>query len=118
MLVAMTITGCSMMVPNESVEPVWRRFTIAVDTIGTDRPAILLVADDAGRVVGRAVPDIVAPDKHELVTFYVPPGRSWRIFVDGEVFILGTEDRVPITIFTGGRGERGVEWAPPGSVAP
>jgi hypothetical protein len=114
MFVAVTITGCSTLLPNEGVEPGWRRLKITVDTTGTDRAAILLVADDSGRVVGRAVPSIVAPHKHERVTFDVPPGRSWRIFVNGEALILATDGRVPITIFSGGPGGRRVEWAAPG----
>ena len=118
LLVALTVMGCTMLVPAERLEPGWRRFTIAVDTIGTDRPAILLVADDAGRTVGRAVPSIVAPHKHEQVTFDVPPGRSWRIFVSGEVLIFATDARVPIAIFTGGPSGANVQWTAPSSVAP
>jgi hypothetical protein len=118
MLVALTITGCTMLVPNERLEPGWRRFNVAVDTIGTDRPAILLVANDSGQVVGRAMPNVVAPHKHEQVTLDVPPGRSWRIFLNGELFIVGTDDRVPMTIFSGGPGGPRVEWAPSSSVAP
>jgi hypothetical protein len=118
MLVVLTTTGCSMLVPNEGLEPGWRRLSIAVDTIGTDRPAILLVADDSGQVVGRAVPNIVAPNTHERVTFDVPPGRSWRILRNGQVVILATDNMVPVTIYSGGPSDPGVQWAEPGSLTP
>ena len=84
LLVVLTITGCSMLLPNQGLEPGWRRFIIAVDN-KSPRPAILLVAEGTpptGRVVGRATPSTVPPLSAMDVAFDVPPGQSWTIFVN------------------------------------
>ena len=117
MLVALLTTGCAVLVPDERLEPGWRRLTIAVDTIRDDRPAIFVVADDSGMTVGRAAPNVVAPQMHEQVTFDVPPGRSWKIYLNGAVVIDGADARIPITIYSGdatGPFPPSYEWASPG----
>jgi hypothetical protein len=84
MLVALTITGCSLLLPNEGLQPGWRRFIILVAN-DSPRPATLVVADDtsvAVRPVGRVSPGTVPPMTAMDVTFDVPPGRSWMIVVN------------------------------------
>jgi hypothetical protein len=49
------------------------------------RPATLVVAEDEatmGDTVGTATPSVVPPGATVLVTFGVPPGEAWAIFVN------------------------------------
>ena len=61
-----------------------RTWIIPVENMSA-QPARLFVADDAspiGDTVGTAEPATVQPGATELVTFTVPPGQAWAIFVN------------------------------------
>ena len=82
LVVVLTITGCSVLVPNQ--EAGWRGFIIPVAN-DSPRPATLVVADgtfEVIRLVGRVSPSTVPPMTTKDVTFDIPPGRSWMIVVN------------------------------------
>ncbi len=61
-----------------------RQWIIPVENLSA-QPVRLFVAEDElqmGESVGTAVPATVAPGSSERVTFTVPPGDGWAIFVN------------------------------------
>ena len=61
-----------------------REWVIPVENLSAE-PARLLVAEDIpgiGQTVGTATPETVAAGATESVTFTVPPGDEWAIFVN------------------------------------
>jgi len=67
------------------VAPVGSREWHIVVENSSDVPASLFVAEDGGQMgalVGTATPSTVAAGQSERVTFRVPPGGGWAIFVN------------------------------------
>lgn len=110
LVVVVTITGCSMLMPDPEPLAGGRRWVITVDNQSA-QPASLLVAVDGapgpgtniGPTVGRASPSTVPPHAVMEVTFDVPAGafraptgETFAIFVNPDQagmgpLILGTD---------------------------
>ena len=126
LVVSLAITGCSMLVPGPEPLPGGRRWIIAVDN-RTARPAVLLIGEDAmapnPRWVGNVAPNPVAPFSAVDVTFDVPPGGGWAIFVNprpdsGPVIIAadvpqGVSGKMPFTIEIEANGAAGTSFPGP-----
>jgi hypothetical protein len=82
LLVVIAASGCDYEPP---VPLGGRRWVLPV-TNHSPRPATLIVAEDgpfgAGRAVGTVTPSVVLPGATVEVTFGVPPGTGWAIFVN------------------------------------
>lgn len=83
LLVAFALAGCeSEGLAGPPAE--WRSLVVTVGN-ASPWPATLMVGETGpimGRPVGIAVPDVVPPGDTTDVTFGVPSGRNWAIFVN------------------------------------
>ena len=117
-IVAM-LSGCAG-ISNLTMPAGSREWTIPVENLSA-QPVRLLAAEDIpgiGQTVGTAVPATVAVGASESVTFTVPPGDDWAIFVnpgpDRGPLILARDvpsdasGPLPLHISVGANGEAGV----------
>ena len=86
LLLALALAGCeSESLAGPPAE--WRSLVVTVGN-ASPWPATLMVGETGetapitGQPVGIAVPGVVAPGVTTDVTFGVPPGRDWAIFVN------------------------------------
>jgi hypothetical protein len=109
-LVTVTVLALGLVACDLSEVLVGREWIIVVEN-ESDEPARLVVANDEvpiGEVVGWANPPVVAPRSTMEVTFSVPTGERWAIFVNpgpetGALLTAGDlpaggSGRLPITI--------------------
>jgi hypothetical protein len=110
---AVTIAGCSSLIPNadQGLLPGGRRWIITVENQSA-QPAVIVVAEDTmpmGPVVGRVTPGTIPPLTAIDVTFDIPAGRTWAIWInpgrpdEGPLFTApdvppGVVGKLPITI--------------------
>lgn len=84
-LLASQLAACDS-IPLAQQVPAGSREWIIPVTNGSDRPAILQVAEDgangAGQQMGTATPERVPPGATVEVRFIVPSGDRWAIFVN------------------------------------
>lgn len=85
-LVVIALTGCDVLGVVPGVPPGGRAWVVTV-TNKSPRPATLVVAEEtgmgtAGRMVGTANPSVVAAGATVDVTFGLPAGFGWAIFVN------------------------------------
>jgi len=130
LLVVMTIAGCSSLLPNVDPGPLpgGRRWIIAVNNQSAQPTSLLVAVDGApgpatniGPTVGRATPSTVPPHGVMEVTFDVPAGGGWAIFVNpdphGGPLILASDipanavGKLPITIHVDVNGQ--IYWGQP-----
>ena len=122
-IVAM-LSGCAG-ISNLTMPAGSREWTIPVENMSA-QPVRLFVAEDEltmGDAVGIAVPDTVAAGASERVTFTVPPGAGWAIFVSpdagrGPLILAGdvpsdVTGPLPIRISVGPNGEPSVSYSLP-----
>lgn len=128
LLVCLTLTGCDIVDLGAGVPPGGRRLVVTVEN-QSFRPARLVVAVDLGamgEVVWTASPSVVPPGATVDVTFGVPQGGAWAIFVNPgprNGALVGAADvpreatgKVPFKIFVNADGSSGAELPgePPG----
>lgn len=83
-LTAATLAGCDVAGIEAGIAPAGRVWVVTVEN-RSPRPALLLVAEDtgpAGRVVGNVNPGVVPAGVTADVTFGIPSGKGWAIWVN------------------------------------
>jgi len=82
----LALTGCGTgLIPGDPAIPAGARQWIITVENESAAPAVLMVAEDTmpiGEQVGSAEPARVPPNTTVDVTFIVPPGQTWAIFVN------------------------------------
>ena len=121
-LIAAVLLAACEVVGIDPFAPAGSRVWVIPVENGSARPAVLTVAEDngaPGRPLGAANPGQVAPGARVDVTFTIPPGAAWAIFVNGGPErgpLITSQDvpadaagRLPLTIHVQANGDPSVE---------